>query len=168
MGTMVRSSWTDDSGNGTSGTVINNSELQKIYDNIDAEVKSPTRPTIKTRDIIDQVYTGDEPYVSITQNSATMTLDLSNPSRNFKVALNATVTTLALTNLPPAGKIAVVTIRLDFSGVFDVTFPASVRWNQGVAPVLTKLNAKTDIFALTTWDGGTTWFGSSLGQNYTT
>jgi hypothetical protein len=31
-----RSTWTDDDGTGTTGTIINNAELAKIYDNIDA------------------------------------------------------------------------------------------------------------------------------------
>src|SRR5262245_46234340 len=33
---VPRSSWTDDDGTGTYGTIINNTELQKIYDGIDA------------------------------------------------------------------------------------------------------------------------------------
>lgn len=32
---VVRSTWTDDDGSGSVGTIINNAELQKIYDNID-------------------------------------------------------------------------------------------------------------------------------------
>jgi hypothetical protein len=35
---ITRSVWTDDDGTGTTGTVLNNSELQKIYGNIDALV----------------------------------------------------------------------------------------------------------------------------------
>lgn len=32
---VTRSSWTDDSGAGVDGTIVKNSELAKIYDNID-------------------------------------------------------------------------------------------------------------------------------------
>jgi hypothetical protein len=35
---ITRSIWTDDDGSGTTGTVLNNAELQKIYNNIDAYV----------------------------------------------------------------------------------------------------------------------------------
>lgn len=33
---ITRSVWIDDDGSGTTGTIINNAELQKIYDNVDA------------------------------------------------------------------------------------------------------------------------------------
>src|SRR6266851_4890847 len=35
---ISRSTWTDDDGSGTTGSIINNAELAKIYDNIDALV----------------------------------------------------------------------------------------------------------------------------------
>jgi hypothetical protein len=47
-----------------------------------------------------------------------------------------------------------------------VTWPAAVRWPNSAAPTLTSANGKVDIFALTTHDGGTTWFASTVGQNY--
>ena len=34
---ITRSVWTDDDGTGSTGTIINNAELQKIYNNIDAD-----------------------------------------------------------------------------------------------------------------------------------
>ena len=34
--TITRSTLTDDDGSGTTGSIVNNAELQKIYDNIDA------------------------------------------------------------------------------------------------------------------------------------
>lgn len=55
MGTMSRSTWTDDDGSGTTGSIINNSELQKIYDNIDSEVKSATNALVQTKTVIDIV-----------------------------------------------------------------------------------------------------------------
>jgi len=35
---ITRSVWIDDDGSGTTGTVLNNSELQKIYNNIDGQI----------------------------------------------------------------------------------------------------------------------------------
>ena len=55
MGTIPRSTWQDDSGSGVDGTILANSELQKIYDNIDAEVKSTNYPTVTTKSITDVV-----------------------------------------------------------------------------------------------------------------
>ena len=37
---ITRSVWTDDDGSGTTGTVLNNAELQKIYNNIDGQIAS--------------------------------------------------------------------------------------------------------------------------------
>lgn len=34
--TITRSTWTDDSGSGITGSIVDNAELQKVYDNIDA------------------------------------------------------------------------------------------------------------------------------------
>ena len=36
---ITRSTWVDDDGSGTTGTIINNAELQKIYQNIDTYVQ---------------------------------------------------------------------------------------------------------------------------------
>ena len=168
MGTINRSVWVDDIGDGITGTVINNSELQKIYDNIDAEIKSPTYPTIKTRDIIDQAYSGDEPYLTIIQTTATLTLNLAQPSRNYKISLQANVSSLVMTNLPSSSVLANITLRVDFAGAYTMVFPVATRWNQGITPVLTSISGRTDIFSFSTWDGGASWYGGSLGQNYTT
>lgn len=58
MGTMARSHFTDDDGSGAAGSIINESELQKIYDNVDAEVKSASNPTVTTKSIIDCLLAG--------------------------------------------------------------------------------------------------------------
>jgi len=55
MGTLARSHWTDDDGSGTTGSLIDEAELQKIYDNVDAEVKSATYPLVQTKTVIDMV-----------------------------------------------------------------------------------------------------------------
>ena len=55
MAAVPRSIWIDDSGSGTDGTILANSELQKIYDNIDAEVRSTNYPSVTTKSIIDVV-----------------------------------------------------------------------------------------------------------------
>lgn len=59
---MQRSIWIDDSGSGADGTVINNAELQKIYDNIELELVSANFAAIKAKAIIDAVMLGGGPY----------------------------------------------------------------------------------------------------------
>jgi len=41
-----------------------------------------------------------------------------------------------------------------------------VEWDAGTAPTLTTGNDKIDILSFTTYDYGTTWHGSVVGQNY--
>lgn len=55
MGTIARSTWTDDDGSGTTGSIINAAELAKIYDNIDSEVKSATNPAVTTKAAVDSI-----------------------------------------------------------------------------------------------------------------
>ena len=45
------------------------------------------------------------------------------------------------------------------------TWPASVTWISGV-PTLTSVSGKADLFVFFTLDGGTTWLGSVVAQNY--
>ncbi len=58
MAAPPRSVWIDDSGSGTDGTILANSELQKIYDNVDAETKSLNFPAVTTKSVIDNCMVG--------------------------------------------------------------------------------------------------------------
>ena len=99
--------------------------------------------------------------------SASTSLDCST-ANNFVVAMNASVTTLSFTNVPATGRLYTMTLFLqqDATGSRTITWPASVKWSAGVAPTLTTTATKTDIISLTTFDGGTTWYGFIGGLNY--
>lgn len=58
MAAPPRSVWIDDSGSGTDGTILANSELQKIYDNVDVETKSLNFPAVTTKSVIDNRMAG--------------------------------------------------------------------------------------------------------------
>lgn len=107
-----------------------------------------------------------ETRTSPTISGGTLTLDCSQGSV-FAVSLNANITTLSLSN-PPATTIS-YTMILQFTAdgtARTVTWPAAVKWANGTAPTLSSTNGKIDLFTLTTHDGGTTWFASTVGQNY--
>jgi hypothetical protein len=53
----------------------------------------------------------------------------------------------------------------DATGGRTVTWPASVRWVGG-APVLSTAANAVDRVTLTTYDGGTTWYGDLTGKGY--
>jgi hypothetical protein len=101
-------------------------------------------------------------------SSGTLTLDARGGLvTTFDVSLNANITTLTLSNLPPSG----VPYRFELIFTADgtartVTWGASRKWPGGTAPTLTSTNAKKDRFAGTTIDADTTTFMSIIGQNY--
>lgn len=99
-----------------------------------------------------------------TISTNTLTLDCST-GNVFNVSLNANVTTLSFSNVPSTGTAYGLTLSLSITGSFTVTWPASVKWPGGTAPTLTTTSGKTDTFVLFTYDGGTTWFAFTAGQN---
>ena len=89
-------------------------------------------------------------------------------SRVFRVVLDADITTLTLAHVPDATRRAIVEVRLTGDGTAR-TFAwltDTVQWPGGVAPTLTSTAGQVDWVVLWTDDGGTTWFGSVVGQGY--
>jgi hypothetical protein len=75
------------------------------------------------------------------------------------ISVNSTFT---FSNAP--GSVAYAfTLRITHNGG-TITWPTSVKWDEGVAPILS--SSKTHFFMFLTETGGTTWFGSAL-SNYT-
>jgi hypothetical protein len=85
----------------------------------------------------------------------------------FHVSLNAAITSITFSNIPTTGTAYGLTLAFTADGTARaVTWPAAVKWASGTAPTLTSTNAKVDIFVLTTWDAGTTWYSMVGGQNF--
>lgn len=84
----------------------------------------------------------------------------------FHVSLNAAITSITFSNIPASNTAYGLTLAFTADGTARaVTWPAAVKWAGGTAPTLTSTNAKVDIFVLTTWDAGTTWYSMIGGQN---
>jgi hypothetical protein len=183
MGTIARSTLTDDDGSGTTGSIWNASELAKIYDNIDTEVKSATNPTVATKSVIDYAFSLNsaltsglivtpelkaykETWTNATISANVLTLDYS-LGNHFAVTLNANITTLTLSNLPASGKYGALTILFTADGTLrTITWPAAVKWSGGQAPVMTSTTNHFDRILLETLNGGITIFASVIGQDY--
>lgn len=98
---------------------------------------------------------------TIAASSTAQTLDMSlNDAFDITLTGNLVIT---ISNPPPAGDLHTVDIRFrqDATHGRTVTWPASVKWAGGSAPTITATAlGSTDLVKLSTWDGGTTWYGS--------
>ena len=85
----------------------------------------------------------------------------------FHVSLNAAITSITFSNIPASNTAYGLTLAFTADGTARaITWPAAVKWAGGTAPTLTSTSAKVDIFVLNTWDGGTTWYAMTGGQNF--
>ncbi len=57
-------------------------------------------------------------------------------------------------------------LKQDGTGGRTVTWPASVKWVNGVVPALSSGANITDRFIFQTVDNGTTWLGQQVGREY--
>lgn len=107
---------------------------------------------------------GGQETISTANASGATTLNLANANVfNITLTGNVTFTFSGATN----GKACAFSLylRQDATGSRTVTWPASVRWSGG-APTLTTTASAIDILVFETLDGGTTWYGSLVGANF--
>jgi hypothetical protein len=89
-----------------------------------------------------------------------VTLDLST-ANNFRRQFNGTAT-LTYTN-PPASNAFGFTLVVVNAGAYSITWPASIDWVGGTAPILT--SSGVDVLAFYTFNGGSTYYGFVTGKN---
>jgi hypothetical protein len=102
----------------------------------------------------------------------TETAYVANTSTAITVALtNGTIQILTLTGnatitMPTAaaGKSFIIILRQDATGSRTVTW-STVNWPAATAPTITSTASKQDIFSF--FSDGTSWYGTTIGQNYT-
>ena len=99
---------------------------------------------------------------------ATETIDLTNGSvHHVTLDANCTFTFSLPSRAETDGWEFYLFCKQDATGSRTVTWPASVDWPAATAPTLTTTAAKTDGFRFVTYNGGTSWFGSTIALNYT-
>ena len=99
-------------------------------------------------------------------SSGTLTLDLST-ANVFVVALNQNITTTTMATVAASGLTNSCQIMFTANGTpYTIVWPTGTVWAGGTAPTMTSTNNKRDWIQLLTRDGGTTWFGFVLGQNF--
>lgn len=114
--------------------------------------------------------------VALANQGGLETVSTQNATGNFAIDLangnvfNLTLTgnvTLSVTGAT-SGKACSFTLYLkqDGTGSRTVTWPTGRRWAGGTAPTLSTAANAVDIVVFESLDGGTTWFGSLVGTNF--
>lgn len=143
--TLAASSWVE----GDSGTVVAGGSLNMA----DAVLSRP-----ELIDVAETVVTAD------TGSAYAISLASGNVF-NLRMTSN---TTLSFSNPPATSKSGSFLLHLaqDTAGSRAITWPASVDWAGGAAPTITSSSLGKDIYVFNTIDGGTTWYGSTVGQAF--
>ena len=96
------------------------------------------------------------------------TIDVAAATVHILTLSNATtISSITYNNRSNNPAVNTLLIVLKFLGTASVTW-SNVVWSNGTAPTLTGTNGKADVYALTSYKGGTTgpaWIGSVVGQN---
>jgi hypothetical protein len=105
---------------------------------------------------------------TVTINAvSTTTIDCS-LSNNFIIQMGTNITNLTFTNVPASNRLFYVALifRQDAAGGRTISWPASVKWQNGESQTLSTSANKLDVITLMTFDGGTSFLAFVAGKNY--
>jgi hypothetical protein len=153
---------------GAGGTIITTDSTSVGVGTITPRSKLDVEGVLRTNNIISPV-----PAASIATNE--VTLDLSE-SNNFTLSATSNVNFFTLNNIPSGASSFTLLITQDATGGRTVNIddlrdnggnPLTVNWpGGGVLPVMTPTANRSDIYSFKTFNGGTTWYGAVVGQNF--
>ena len=115
-----------------------------------------------------------EAVKSVSPSSNVVTIDLSE-AQTFDVDVTSAITQFTISNIPSESSSFTLKVSQDSTGGYAVgidTFKDSggaaipVYWSGSVVPVVTTTASKTDIYNFVTFDGGSSFYGVSGGQNF--
>jgi hypothetical protein len=84
-------------------------------------------------------------------------------ANNFSKTVTGGGTVVVTFTNPPSGRAFGFTIALTNGGSAIVQWPVTVKFSEGVAPILT--SSGTDVLTFYTFDGGSTYYGFLVGRN---
>ena len=93
-------------------------------------------------------------------SGGSVTLDLTT-GNNFKRVFTGTAS-IAFSNAPASNAFG-FTFTVVNAGAYSLTWPVSVKWVGGIAPILT--SSGTDVLTFFTFTGGSTYYGFTVGKN---
>ncbi len=103
--------------------------------------------------------------VSAITSTASTTLNLAN-GNIFNVTLNVATTTFTFSGATNGKGCSFAVYLRQAAANRAVVWPASVRWSGGTAPTISTTANAVDIVVFESIDGGTTWYGSLVGTNF--
>src|SRR4051812_4996804 len=114
---ITRSTWTDDSGDNLSGTIVGNSQLQAVYDNIDLLFSGTGSYAtlefgggIKVDGVADLAgYKETKTDITVSANTITVNMALGSL---FSFQATANITTTTITTSPASGRFGSFTLRV--------------------------------------------------------
>jgi hypothetical protein len=104
-----------------------------------------------------------ETHVSLSGTTPALNCATGN---SFAITLSGN-TTLSFSNVPSGSAYSCVLKVVQGASAYTITWPAAVKWEDGLDPVLTGSAGAVDIFILYTHDGGSNWYGFTAGQSMT-
>jgi hypothetical protein len=153
---------------GSAGTTITTSGANVGVGTIVPRAKLDVEGTLRTKVTREAVET-----LSIAANVVTVNLS---SAQNFLLTATANVNQFTITNPPGEASSFTIKITQDVTGgrVIDIDdFRTSggalipVFWpGGGVLPIVTPTANRSDIYTFKTFDGGSTWYGVVVGQNF--
>ena len=93
-------------------------------------------------------------------SGGSVTLDLTT-GNNFKRVFTGTAS-MTFSNAPASNAFG-FTFTVVNAGAYSLTWPVSVKWVGGIAPILT--SSGTDVLTFFTFNGGTLYYGFVVGKN---
>ena len=136
---------------GTQIEEIQSGDTYSLGTNATATTPTFTNPTVTN--YVETAYTAN--------TSTAITVSLSNGTvQILTLTGNCTLT------MPTAaaGKSFIIILRQDATGSRTITW-STVNWAGGTAPTITATASKQDIYSF--FSDGTSWYGVTVGQNYT-
>lgn len=107
------------------------------------------------------------PVHAVGNSGTTLTLDAASSSGYIKTITLTGNCTFTLTGAS-AGRAATLELVLtqDVTGGRSITWPSSVKWSNAAIPTISTAAASVSRVILTSYNGGTTWYGDLVGVAY--